>query len=273
MFIVWGKKRVERKLGSVADFCPICREIRSFQMIRVGVASHVYYVSMGEGELAGFQATCDTCGVALKVEPTRYLVTKKDQRFAADVDSLVQETFPRLREVYANRLELESRLKRSRSTVSADEHRELLIEPFGLFNPIVAARFANSTEMDKRSGLGCLGTLLISGAVFFGSMSFHGPTQDRILIAALVLFGMGTAYTLFQMHLGPKRFFRTKILRSLVKALAPLEPTREEIDGCIQRCKNLGMQIGTVAKTEDIWRLLERRMSGLDDEDRMGRIR
>jgi len=35
MFIVWGKKRVERKQGMVADFCPICREVRAFTLIRL----------------------------------------------------------------------------------------------------------------------------------------------------------------------------------------------------------------------------------------------
>ena len=270
MFIVWGKKRVERKQGMVADFCPICRDIRSFQLSRVGMASHIYYVSMGEGELAGFQIKCDACGVNLGVEPTRYLATRKDKRPANSIEELVQETFPRLREVCANRLELETRLKRSRSTLTQEEHRELLIESFALFNPMVEARFANSTEMDKRSGLGCLGTILIAGAVFFGSIAFRGPTQDRMLLAALILFGVGTAYTLFQMHLGPKRFFRAKILPPLAKSLVTVEPTREELDACIQRCKTLGMQIGKVAKADEIWRLLERRMSGLGD-DRLSR--
>ena len=49
MLFIWGKKRVERNIGKVADFCPICREVRMFQLIRVGVADHIYYVSFGEG--------------------------------------------------------------------------------------------------------------------------------------------------------------------------------------------------------------------------------
>lgn len=236
------------------------------------MASHIYYVSMGEGELAGFKIKCDICGVDLRVEPTRYLATRKDKRSTNSIEELVQETFPRLREVYANRLELETRLKLSRSALTPEEHRELLIESFALFNPMVEARAANSTEMDKRSGLGCLGTILIAGAVFFGSIAFRGPTQDRMLIAALILFGAGTAYTLFQMHLGPRRFFRTKILPSLVKSITTLEPTREEIEACIQRCKTLGMQVGKLAKTDEIWALMERRISGLND-DRLRRGR
>jgi hypothetical protein len=224
---------------------------------------------MGEGELTGFQIKCDTCGVDLGVEPTRYLATKKDKDSSHGIERLVQETFPRLREVCASRLELEAKLRRSRSALSLDERHELLIEPFALFNPMVAARFANSTEMDKQSGFGCLGTLLIAGAVFFGSISFRGPAQDRMLLAALVLFALGTAYTLVQMHLGPKRFFRAKILPPLVKSLITVEPTRAELDACLERGKMLGMQIAKVAKADEIWSLLERRRSGFETQGPM----
>ena len=80
MFIVWGKKRIERKQGMVADFCPICREVRAFTLIRVGLADHIYYVSFGEGKLVGYIVRCDTCGVALGVEPTRFATSEKDSR-------------------------------------------------------------------------------------------------------------------------------------------------------------------------------------------------
>ena len=99
MFIVWGKKRVERNQGLVADFCPICREVRAFQLIRVGLASHVYYVSFGEGKLAGHIIRCNECRVKLAVDPTRYATTEKDARVGLEV--LLGGTFPKLREVYA----------------------------------------------------------------------------------------------------------------------------------------------------------------------------
>jgi len=264
MFIIWGTKRVERNQGVVADFCPICREIRSFQLKRVGMASHVYYLSFGEGKLEGFEIRCETCGVRLGVEPTRYVATSKGS--PVNLEALARDTFPRLREVYANRLELEAKLRRSRSALSAEERQDFLIEPFALLNPLVEARQANSTEMDKPSSLGCLGTLLVAGGVFSGSMALKGRAQDRMLLAALILFAVGTVYTFVQMHLGPKRFVRAKILPSLVQSLRPLEPTREELTACIERCKTLGMRIGKTAKPDEVWSLLDRRMAGFDDQ-------
>jgi hypothetical protein len=37
MFVVWGKKRVRKKIGHVADFCPMCRTAQPFALVRVGV--------------------------------------------------------------------------------------------------------------------------------------------------------------------------------------------------------------------------------------------
>ena len=111
MFIVWGKKRIERKQGMVADFCPICREVRAFTLIRVGLADHIYYVSFGQGKLAGHIIRCDTCGVALRADPTRFATAEKDPRI--ELETLIRQTFPRLRETYAERLALEQRIKRT----------------------------------------------------------------------------------------------------------------------------------------------------------------
>jgi hypothetical protein len=262
MLIVWGQKRVERSRGNVADFCPICREVRAFQLIRVGLASHVYYISFGEGKLAGHIIRCSDCGVALSVDPTRYATTEKDSRVS--LEALARDTFPNLREANAARLELETRIKQSRLALSGDEYRHCLMEPFALLNPQVERRFANSTELDRPAGLGCLGTVLIGAALFFGSMAVRGPMQDKILVAALVAVVIGTIYTFVQMHLGPGRFFRAKILPSLVRALKPLRPTRDDVAECVQHCKTLGLKIGKVAKVDEVWARLERSIAGFD---------
>ena len=219
-------------------------------------------MSFGEGKLAGYTIRCNECGVQLAVDPIRYATTEKDSRVGLEV--LVRDTFPKLREVCAARLEVETRIKRTRSALSADEHKQFLMEPFALLNRLVEQRFANSTQMDKQSGIGCLGTLLVGAGLFFGSMAFHGPTQDQILIWAAILFGIGTIYTFVQMHFGPRRFFRAHVLPSLVKSLKPLKPTSEDVAACIDRCKILGLKIGKVTKLDEVWAPLERSMAGFD---------
>jgi hypothetical protein len=262
MFIVWGTKRVERKLGMVADFCPICREVRAFQLIRIGLASHVYYVSFGEGKLAGHVIRCHECGVRLKADRARYAATEKDSRI--DLEVLVRDTFPKLREVCAARLEVETRIRQTPFSLSADERKYFLMEPFALLNPLVEQRFANSTEMDKQSGLGCLGTVVVGGGLLFASLAYHGPIQDKILLLAAILFGIGTVYTFVQLHLGPRRFFTAQVLPPLVKALKPLKPAREDVAACIDRCKTQSLKISKVAKLDVVWARLERSLAGFD---------
>jgi len=262
MFIVWGQKRVERKIGMVADFCPICREIRPFQLIRVGLAGHVYYVSFGEGKLAGHIIRCGECGLDQSTDPQRYTKAEKDPRVA--LETLIRDTFPNLRQANASRLELEERIKRSRSSVSAEEYKQLLMEPFALLNPQLEARFARSTELDRQSGIGCLGTVLVGAVLFFGSLKFRGPIQDKILLAALIFVVIGTIYTFVQMHLGPGRWFKAKLLLPLVKCLKPLQPSREDLADCLARCRTLGLKIGKVARLDQIWSRLERSIAGFD---------
>ena len=129
---------------------------------------------------------------------------------------------------------------------------------------MVEQRFANSTEMDRQSGLGCLGTVVVGGGLFFTSLAYHGPFQDKMLLLAAILFGIGTIYTFVQLHLGPRRFFTAQVLPPLVKALKPLKPAREDVVACIDRCKTQRLKIGKVAKLDVIWARLERSLAGFD---------
>src|SRR5687768_11530581 len=99
MAIVWGKKSVEKRLGYAADFCPICREINPFQVFRLAVADHIYYVSLGEGKLLGHIGECSKCKTKIPVNPMRY----KTFFFAPgnDIEKLILETYPNIRSDYA----------------------------------------------------------------------------------------------------------------------------------------------------------------------------
>jgi hypothetical protein len=260
MFIVWGTKRTERRQGAVADFCPICREVRAFELIRVGLASHVYYVSFGEGKLVCFLIECQKCAVHLRVNPARYATTEKGR--VADLELLIQKTFPGLRTTLAERLALESEIKRSSAALPAERRDALLMEPFVLLNPAVERRYAGSTQFDKQSGLGCLGTLAVVIGLFFVSFQFRGNAKDHILIATAILGGLGTIYTFVQFHFGPARYAQARIVPPIAQALAPLAPTMDEVARCVDRCKTLGLKIGKAVKAKDICSGLQRCVPG-----------
>lgn len=256
MFIIWGTRRTERKLGFVADFCPICREIRAFRLVRIGLASHIYYISFGMGKLVDHHIRCHECGLALSVDPLRYAVIEKDP-FA--LERLIEVTFPQLKEIHAERLALESQIKKTPSLLTPEERANLFIEPFRLLNPLLEQRFQESTKFDKQSGIGCLGTILISAVLFILAGNVRTPMQDKIALMAVIFLCIGTAYTFVQLHFGPGRFLKEKIVPPLAQALDPLEPTQEEISRCLEKCKAAQMRIGQKLNLQTLWAELERR--------------
>jgi hypothetical protein len=260
MLIVWGTKRVERELGTVADFCPICREPRAFRLVRVGMAGHVYYVSFGQGKLAGHLARCLTCGVRIGVDARRFQGSGVDA--ATDVETMVRETQPGLFENYKERLELEATVKRAPYTLTAEQREALVFEPFALLNPTVELRYKSSFVFDRQSGIGCLGTIVVSAAVFFAAVALTKQGSQTAGLAALIVPAVGTVYTLVQFTLGPGRFVRSTVVPALVLALAPLKPLQEEVSHALDLCRKKGMKIGKSVKSDLLWaKLLERRAS------------
>jgi hypothetical protein len=257
MLIVSGTKRTEKKLGLVADFCPICRDVRAFKLFRIGLASHIYFISFGGGKLAGHRIQCIDCNTCLSVDPTKYAAIENHR--VPDVETLEHTTYPRLRGDHADRLALEAQVRRSPGTLAADQRANFLLEPFVLLNPDVEQRYANSTQMDKQSGIGCFATLLVLGALFAVVRSLSGPAQDRALIAFAIAGGLGLIYTFVQLGLSPGRFLRTKIVPVLAHALQPLEPSLEELKKSVEKCRAAEMKLGTKLKPELLWSELERR--------------
>ena len=66
MFVLfWGRKRREDHLGFVADFCPICREVRPFRLLAIRMVPHLFFIPMGSGRLECHVRVCLECGIRL----------------------------------------------------------------------------------------------------------------------------------------------------------------------------------------------------------------
>jgi hypothetical protein len=141
MLIIWGKKRVTKSLGYVADFCPLCRDVRAFELVRVGLAGHVYYLTLSEGELVGYERTCMQCRTVLNAQPDRYAHINYR---AQPPGELAPITFPKLKEFWAARLGVERELKSVFGKVSPEDRQTLIREPFILLSPKVEEHYASS---------------------------------------------------------------------------------------------------------------------------------
>lgn len=195
MFIIWGTKQKERRIGFVADFCPICRSIQPFELLRVGLARHVYYITFGSGKLVGHLGRCQSCRCAKSVNATRFTQPAKDTGF---LDRLIEQTFPTIRAFYAERLALEEQILRSPSSLSEEQRATLLLEPFQYLADEVEKYCTSDTRFDKQSALGCLGTIAAVVFLFIvGCVISEGnPLPDWVAMTMLVIFVIGTIYTL-----------------------------------------------------------------------------
>ena len=264
MLIFWGTKRTTRKQGLVADFCPLCREVRAFRLLRLGLASHIYFISFGQGKLTGHVIECTDCGLRLNTDPLKYAMFAAESKEAPiGLDELERLTFPTLRERYAPRLALEAQVQRTASLLGAEQRRTFLLEPLTLLSPGVEARYASSSTLDKPSGLGCFGTLLAGLALLILAFCVPETWKDGLALTAVVALALGTVYTLVQMALAPGRYLRTRTVPLLARALDPLEPTQQELQDCLARCATAGMKIGKKVKLPTLWAALEHRAARL----------
>jgi len=141
-FLLWGKKETRKQLGYVADFCPICRKVSAFVARELGVASHVYFVSVEKSDVHGEIRECLTCEASFDFDYSRYV--ELADRPGRTVEHLVEETFPDIGEVFARRLALERQIAANPHSLEPGLRGEFLMEPFHIAAPYFANRHVNS---------------------------------------------------------------------------------------------------------------------------------
>lgn len=245
MFIVWGKKTVYRKLGYVADFCPICRQARCFALRRVGMAGHVYYLTAGQGELVGFERICASCAATVQAQPERYLALAKK---TASLEELKRVTFPGLDEACAAELRLAQQIRDDPATINGTDRHALIRHPFLLLSPRVEQRFA-STHMDKEVVFALIGAVLL---LMLGPRATMALLPDEPEAAMLGLVVAAVLLVVWQVAMARLRFLRRQIFPVLATSLQPLKPAQAEIERVMAELAQLGHKIGCKFKAVDL---------------------
>jgi hypothetical protein len=253
--IILGTKKVEKKLGYVAELCPICRAPRAFEVKRIGVASHIYFISVGEGQLAGFSGRCQQCATQIPIDGPKF--GKFEESPSTDIETLIQSTYPGFHGDYEERLEIEDRLKRG-ETVVLTNREKWLIEPFEMLSMDVEERFANA-RFDKESGIGCAATAMVFSFLCCGSSA----VGEKDLLRDIMHLGMaavaivGLVYTVILIFSAPNRYIQREIVPRLARALRPVIPTKPEISECVARMKSKGHRIGKRINEEKLWMAIQ----------------
>ncbi|MES2041848.1 MAG: hypothetical protein V4495_28870 [Pseudomonadota bacterium] len=230
MFIVWGKKHVRKNIGYAADFCPICRGPQAFKLVRVGLASHVYYITSGEGELVSHERECQQCETLLNANPAAYHALSKKKQPPAE---LMKTTFPSLPEVYKGRLELEEKVRKTPTLLTPQERDIMIKTPFHLLSALVERRMAQ-THIDIGISLALVGSIFfisIVPALLMKILPFdEGPIFLACAIAALLVI-------VWQLLTAGSRYVKRRIIPVLGPSLKPLTPTESELKAALAELK------------------------------------
>ncbi len=256
LFIIWGTIRTLTWLGYVADFCPICRQTRPFSVSRVSRAEHIYYISFSEGALVGYLAQCQTCHINLSANPILYQTVSKT--LYPDLASLIQGTFPNLNQHYRTRLEVEEQIKRNPRFIPADTRAILIEEPFHLLSPLAEARLSGKTHFNRESGFGCLFTIVM----FFLFCMLLNSMPNWLVVYGWLIVLAGIIYTIVQLVLFNQRYVDREVVSLLASCLKPLDPTLDELQGCLNKLSILKQRLGRRLNAQKLLTAIER--SGVD---------
>lgn len=252
MLIIWGSKPYRRRVGRMAGFCPLCRDLRPFRVEEVGLVGHLYYVPLGRKTPHGFVKTCEVCKLAL--EAGEEDLASADAGRRAEVEELSTQAHPAVAARSAGRLELEGRV-RSRS-ITAQERAALIREPILLASGFYDER-VKATQFDARSSLGCLSTILVPIIVGLAVRAVV-PTADEELKAVLsviaVVLGL---FTLYSLHTDGPRYARRSIVPRLAWALRPLDPSVEELGETFGALSAQGVKLCKAIGPEDVRHALD----------------
>ena len=244
--LIWGTKRKLNRIGVVADFCTICREIQPFEIFSVSMVKHIYFFPLGTGQVVGFIGVCQDCGIERPVPAHKYphVCDKEPDNFR----ELIKLTNLNIFDRYQKRLELEERISR-RKSITKEERELLLSEPFEIISPMLERQYGESTKFDKKSGRSCAFTLLVPLVFFCISIFFlNQMVVDFLKIAAAFFTIVGIAITMVFIFTTHPRYLRQRIYPPLARALYPLNPSLEELEVILARYRDLGLQIGKRVK-------------------------
>lgn len=230
MFVFWGRKLVYRKHGYVADFCPICRMPRTFELQRVGSAGHLYNISVGEGRLVGYQRSCQTCRTPVKSELSAYASVSPKP---APLPELTARTYPNLAIAWRDRLALEERVRTALPSLKPDERETLILDPFVVLS-IKVERYFASSRINWRD---ILAILVAFAVAIVGSVTVGMIAPEAMNYGIYFFIALGVLIVVRQIKATGRRYMVKHIVPPLASALAPLQPTREEIDSAFRELR------------------------------------
>jgi len=246
--LIWGKKQKEKSAGFVADFCPICRTFRKFELKKVSLATHIYYVAIGDGEFLGYEATCENCSFVFGTDISNY---RTSGNAIDELQELIPITFPNIEDVYKERIEIEDAVKKSPLTLPAELRAALIKEPFLLLSQHTELIYRGDTKLDWRGMLGCLSVPVLPLLILLIGV-ITNANEDLIGWLAISLAGIGLVYSIWLIATSSKKRFRKEVLPKLMSSLGPLQPSAQELSTALELLEPMKLKIVHKIKVKDL---------------------
>jgi len=250
MLIIWGKKIVHERLGYVVDFCPICRCVRPFKLENVLIKGHIYYISLGWGEVVDVLRVCQVCKIQMSADQTRYPgISNKLVSF----DELVLKTQPKWNEPDENRFEIESRLVETPWLIDPDLRADLIEEPFlYLLNPAETAM--TGIRLDWKATIIVLLGLVALPSVILIHDSMRPGNDDPTIIGLCTLIILGII--IWEIYMVKYRYLKKHVYPIIVRALLPLRPESHELKPILDLLAQEKSKLGSHVKVSKIMEML-----------------
>lgn len=248
MFVHVDVKERRRPVGWAADLCPVCRDLRSFEVAEVRRVARVYLVPIGSGSLEGREITCADCKTVLPCPEEGYEAISKRRR---DPAKLVELTNPELLERVDDWFARQERI--AQATLSNRERVAEILSVLGALEHMAWLRSRGGPEEFAMAVSLIFFVLLL--IVALASWTTAGFVLQVILLTSL-LTSLCVGLILLLTH-KPMSVSRHLVPR-LVRALEPLEPTLDELADALALARRNGLRIGRYVNPRRLSRELAR---------------
>lgn len=223
-----------RSVGWAADLCPICRDLRAFQVLEVRRVTRVYFVPMGKGSLESHEIMCIDCGTVMIQPDEGYAGLSRRRR---DPAKLVELTNPGILDRSEAWFERQQRVARGQLAP-----RERIAEILGVLRAVeymTLHRPRNGLE-EWATGLAIfVFVLMFFGAVLSWTISSASGTGWRAAFTIGTIITLPLAAWLVFTHSGMA--VRRLLTPRLVRALEALEPTQAELEEALMLGRRHGL--------------------------------
>ncbi len=229
-------KKTFRRIGRVADYCPMCREVRPFAVDETSEYTRFLRIPLGHTRRTSLKGTCDVCGLVMPLESETYAALSEDM--GDDLYALVRETFPNLSDVRADRLARARRARENPATVTAEDRDALIGEPLRAAAMMIHDIRGRDSVTDQKSKDGCLLTgfffLVLMGVGLF--VENEAWSERLMLFFLIVMLWVGWRALMYRFR-RTARAIRKQIYPMLGCSLRDLSPSLPEVEKALEQMR------------------------------------